>query len=37
MMKNRGYLQSFDGETEREKYIHLIFDKYLEVMANGKK
>lgn len=22
MMKNRGYLQSFDGETEREKYIH---------------
>lgn len=37
MMKNRGYLQSFDGETEREKYIHLIFDKYLEVTANGKK
>lgn len=36
IMKNRDYLKSFEGETEREKYIHLIFDKYLEVMANEK-
>lgn len=35
-MKNRDYLKGFEGETEREKYIHLIFDKYLEVTANEK-
>lgn len=36
IMKNRDYLKGFEGETEREKYIHLIFDKYLEVTANEK-
>lgn len=36
IMKNRDYLKGFEGETEREKYIHLIFNKYLEVMANEK-
>lgn len=37
MMKNRGYLQSLEGETARERYVHLIFDKYLEVTSNEKK
>lgn len=36
IMKNRDYLKGFEGETERENYIHLIFDKYLEVVANEK-
>lgn len=37
MMKYRDYLGSLEDETEREKYIHLIFDKYLEVKANEEK
>ena len=37
MMKNRGYLQSLEGKTARERYVHLIFDRYLEVIGNEKK
>ena len=34
IMKNRDYLKKFEGETEREKFIHLIFDRYIEVIGD---
>ena len=34
IMKNRDYLKRFEGETEREKFVHLIFDRYIEVIGD---
>lgn len=34
--KNRDYLKRLEGETERERFAHLIFDRCMEVIGDEK-